>query len=351
MGTEFFWFYELLTAAVFIGVAFAGVKRGFMSLLVGFLALIVGVVAAFWACEPISYMIYDNFVANRVDEAVEEHLPSDGTLLLLGELSAIDTDAIAVSGVPLAEADIKPDSAGKITLDISKIDLSRTGVDELDLSDYGVDLSAMDLTSPGVGRINITAAELMNGDLGRLIAMKTLVMANSQVASPFGSVQAVFEKVLPDELVAASGAKLMEIFGTFGFGSFASDGSFSSDGALTWTQPENVVKYGVIQPAILSLIKPIVFLLVFTVVVFILRLVSRLFRALNMMPVIGGVNAVFGGVLGFVQAFVIMMMVCAALRIVIGLTGNDIVFINTAVIDKTALFKSLYDLNPLQLFL
>jgi hypothetical protein len=269
-------------------------------------------------------------------------------------VSAIDTEKIIVSGVPLAEADIKPDSAGKITLDISKIDLSRTGVDKLDLTAYGVDLSAMDLTSPGVGRINITAAELLNGDLGRLIAMKTLVMANAQVASPFGSVQTVFEKVLPDELVAASGAKLMEIFGAlsldgvFGMGS---DGGVNSDGGFALNQPENIVKYGVIQPAILSLIKPIVFVLVFTVVVFVLRLVSRLFRSLNLLPVIGGVNAVFGGVLGFVQAFVIMMMVCAALRIVIGLTGNDIVFVNTAVIEKTVLFRSLYELNPLQLFL
>jgi hypothetical protein len=360
MGTEFFWFYELFAAALFIAVVFVGVKRGFVSLLVGFLSLALGVLAAWWACEPISGLIYDNFVAQQVNDAVEEYLPSDGTLQLLGDLSSIDTNLIKVSGLPLAEADIKPDSAGKITLDISKIDLSKTGVDKLDLSAYGVDLSAMDLTSPGVGMINITAAELMNGDLGRLITMKTLIMANAQVASPFGNVQSVFEKVLPDELVDASGAKLMEILGTLGLDGFAGDGSDgsdnsdASDASIAGTHTvslESVVEQGVIQPAIMSLIKPIVFVLVFTVAVFILRLVSKLFRALNYLPVIGGVNAVFGGLLGFVQAFVIIMMVCAALRIVIGLTGNDIVFINTTVVDKTVLFKALYDINPLNLFL
>ena len=101
-----------------------------------------------------------------------------------------------------------------------------------------------------------------------------------------------------------------------------------------------------LYPIIYTLLQALFFLLLFFAIMVIVRSLSKVFRGVRHIPLIGPVNSLLGGVLGLVQAAVVILIVVMALNLIIGVTGDGIPYLNNEAISKTYLFRYIYDWNP-----
>jgi hypothetical protein len=72
------------------------------------------------------------------------------------------------------------------------------------------------------------------------------------------------------------------------------------------------------------------------------RCVARLFTGIYRIPVIGAVNTFLGGVVGVLQAVLFLALGSLALRLVISLSGGELVWLNAQVMDETYIWRVFY---------
>ncbi len=97
-----------------------------------------------------------------------------------------------------------------------------------------------------------------------------------------------------------------------------------------------------------AIIRTIVFVILFALLLLVIKLVSRLFKGLNKLPVVGTVNRIFGGVLGLVEGAVVCYIFVAIAAITVKLTGDELLWLNSDLINDSKLFSLLYNFNPVQ---
>lgn len=102
-----------------------------------------------------------------------------------------------------------------------------------------------------------------------------------------------------------------------------------------------------LYPIIYTVLQAISFLLLFFAIMVLVRSLSKIFRGVRHIPLIGPVNSLLGGVLGLVQGMVIIFIVVMALHLFIGLTGGNIRYLNDEAIGQTYLFRYVYNWNPI----
>lgn len=102
-----------------------------------------------------------------------------------------------------------------------------------------------------------------------------------------------------------------------------------------------------LYPIIYTLLQALFFLLLFFAIMVIVRSLSKVFRGVRHIPLIGPVNSLLGGALGLIQGAVIVLIVVMALNLLIGVTGDSIPYLNNEAIAKTYLFRYVYDWNPI----
>lgn len=121
-------------------------------------------------------------------------------------------------------------------------------------------------------------------------------------------------------------------------------------GGMLTGAPETVsvsVADQILYPVIYALLQAIFFLLLFFAIMVLVRSLSKVFRGVRHLPLIGSVNALLGGALGLVQGMVVIFIVTMALRLLVGLTGDSLPLLNSDVVESTYLFRLLYDWNPI----
>ena len=86
-------------------------------------------------------------------------------------------------------------------------------------------------------------------------------------------------------------------------------------------------------------------IMAFSVLVFIIALsfISRLFKKVNKIPLIGKVNEILGGVIGAVKAVIVVFVACTVLYIVVGIMDEN-AFVEAVVNSKIYSFVCEY--NP-----
>lgn len=102
-----------------------------------------------------------------------------------------------------------------------------------------------------------------------------------------------------------------------------------------------------LYPIIYTLLQALFFLLLFFAIMVIVRSLSKVFRGVRHIPLIGSINSLLGGILGLVQAAVIVLIIVMALNLLIGVTGDGIPYLNNEAIGETYLFRYVYDWNPI----
>lgn len=100
-----------------------------------------------------------------------------------------------------------------------------------------------------------------------------------------------------------------------------------------------------VKPIVVNLLEAIVFLLALLICSAAVRILMRALRSVKRVPVIGPLNSLLGGVLGILQAALIIYILAAAVKIFILCTGNANGIINESVVENTYIFNIFYKYN------
>ncbi|MCL1824018.1 MAG: hypothetical protein FWG44_07420 [Oscillospiraceae bacterium] len=340
MGTQFYWFYDILIIAVFLGITFKCYKKGFISSLFGLIAVLVAFTAGLFLSGIMAAAIYNGFIKERVSDYIDKHIEELSGSETLSKLSEVDTSKILLKGEPVSEINITRDSIGNIEMDLSEMDLSGTGLDKLDLHFLGIGQElAGELSAVNGGKIVITSSELAKNNLEDLILAKALT----------NTLQSNIEFEVIGEAAQTVGNLLPQLSNNFNNGV----NSAVSEVIVTMIQSggsgiNTAILDNLITPVIMLPLRTLIFFILFAIICVALSILTRSLSIVNRIPIVGTVNSLLGIVIGVLQAAIVVFIICIGISILITLTGNSIIFINTMTIEESLLFKHIYNFDFIQ---
>lgn len=337
MGTQFFWIFDAAVAVILIVFIFAGIKKGFISVMLNLAALIVAFAVALLTSDVFAVAIYDNIISDAVTDEVKSQIDSLVSGTVVSELKKVDMSRASVNGKSLYEILPAADEVGKVSVDLSKIDLSETGIESVDLSSMGIS-AERDYSSVNLGMAEYSASDIEKYGVEKLILSTFLAdeISKGTALGTFTQIAEDITKALPP-FAAGSGGE------TGGSG-----GSVLEKIAITIIDAADTgnlahqIADNMIRPTLLVPIRALIFVIIFVIIAVAINLLSKLFKKVNDIPVIGGINKLFGAAAGFVQGAIVIFLVCIFVQVIISLTGNEIIFMNIMTIDKTYIFKHIY---------
>ncbi|MDR2533023.1 MAG: CvpA family protein [Oscillospiraceae bacterium] len=344
MGTQFSWFYDLLVIAIILGVTFRCFKRGFVSTVVSLVAVIAAFLAGLFLSGVLASAIYNGIIRqnalNHINKSLENMIDTEPLVMLSSlDLSKIilnetDNSGEVIRSFPLSEIDLTPDTVGNIDIDLGNVDLSGTGIDELNLAFWG--LTSEDLSGVDAGRAIITSAELANSELEALVLAK--VLANTmQNGAEYDAVA---------DAAAAVGNFIPQVSGNFSGGVSEAVTQVivtiieSGSGGITAALLDNLI-----APVIMIPLRTLIFFILFVIICLVLSFTAKKLAVVNRIPLVGTFNSILGGVTGLLKSAVIILLVCISLNILITITGNDIIFLNTMTIEESVIFRHIYNFD------
>lgn len=182
-------------------------------------------------------------------------------------------------------------------------------------------------------------AELVYNNFIRdeLIAKLGEITANAvnpnDIASVTNEIIGVLPKMFSSSIYAHYGTaeEIAQIFSGAANGAVAEYGTIITDNVLS--------------PIIIGLIQTISCILIFLLAAFLVRLISRIFKVVHAVPVIGFINSLMGAVLGLVQAGIILFIFAVIGRMIISFSSNSWEFFNSEIIESSYIFKFFYTLK------
>lgn len=120
--------------------------------------------------------------------------------------------------------------------------------------------------------------------------------------------------------------------------------SFDEDEIINSTKASsvNLIEKEIIRPVILKTVKSVIFFIAFTIVCIAFSMLSMLIRYIRRIDIIKAPDSFLGGLLGFIYAILIIMILSILCSIFIKLTADQNTIMNTEIIEKTYLFKYAY---------
>ena len=343
MGSEYFWFLDVLVIALAAAFIFHGARKGAVGVLISSLAAIIAFIAAFALSGPVSEGIYDKFIRGQVDAAVSENLGSSFDREIITGLSKVDMNKAKIRGTYLA--DIKPeyDSTGTAMLDLSEVDLTETGLENADLKAFGIG-EDFDYSLVKVGNVTVKKSDADKYGLTNVVLARVITSAPGNC-----DIFDIFRKI-GDSLGTTISPSLQRM------GRSLSSGSRDAMYELIVTilsasggTPKDMIVNNVVTPTVIVPLKVVVFILIFTVVSLLLNIIASLSKVINRIPIISSVNGVLGAVLGLVEGLIVLFIICAVIKFLIAVCGDGLVFLNMPTIEKTVVFRHLYSFDPLGL--
>ena len=336
MGTQFALVYDLAIAAILIGMLFSGLKRGFASAVVSLAAVVVGFICAMAFSKPISNSIYTSYVEQPVKQTVNIAIDEFMGSVVMDGIENVDFSTVRVNGVSVE--DIEPNYSGtnKALFDLSSVDLSDTGIADVDLTKFGIPVDA-DYSNMNGKTAEFTMTDINRYGLGQMIAAQVIAvnMQDSEIYRVFitftrsvGDAVPLFFGNMSEQIAAGSIEPLRSIVLIM---------------QSAHVNIRDAVIDGIVKPCFNVTVQTIVFSVIFFAVVIILNLVAKLLKFVNKIPVIGGFNSFCGGLVGLIQGLLTVCVVCLLVRVIVVMSGGNIIFFNNAVIDSTMIFSIFYD--------
>ena len=346
MGTQFFWFYDVILAAILCGTVYMCVCAGFVKKSAGLLGAIIAFAVATFASAPAAAAVYDNWVAPGVMEKVTytaSAAPGGATdasgssaKAAFDTLRNVDMSKALIAGRTIEEIrnDAVIDEQGVLTLDLTNVDLSNTGILSGDLSFFGIEVLFYRVPAT-IGKVDISAADYAKYELEDIILAK---MISNQIIEHPKSNHEVLLKNLEDTIpgfskIMGSGMDSISLLILNIITNYSSD-------SLAEMVSDNLVK-----PAVMVPIRALFFALLYALTGVLIAFIARKAELVNSLPIVGRVNAVLGGVVGIGQAAIAIFLVCIIVKVIITLTGNSVIFLNTMTIDETFVFRHVYNLK------
>jgi uncharacterized membrane protein required for colicin V production len=103
----------------------------------------------------------------------------------------------------------------------------------------------------------------------------------------------------------------------------------------------------IIGPSVVGMIRWVIFLILFSLMLFIVHVCSKLLRELRRLPVIGTANSLLGGVVGFIEVILLIFAFTTALHLFFALTNDSVTWLCSDTVRATNILSKLYRYNPL----
>ena len=116
----------------------------------------------------------------------------------------------------------------------------------------------------------------------------------------------------------------------------------------TDTLPARVVN--ALEPVLLPLLQFIIFLVVCLVIRLVFRLISRLLHAINLVPLVGGLNRLLGLAFGVVTGLLDCWLLSLALWFAANVSAGSLSFLTPGVLSHSVIYTALLRLNPFLTF-
>ena len=338
MGTQFALIYDVIIIAVIAGMTFAGAKKGFASVIVGFVAIFVAFFCAMTFSEPITDSVYCSAVEQPLESAVDEQLDAVMGGATLSGMSHMDYNMVIISGQHASVYPIDYAGTSKTVIDLSDMDLSRTGISNADLSLFGITADT-DFSSVSGKTAEFTMAEIEQHGLGKLAVAQYLAVS-AQSSEFFAGFLDYTKKI---------GNAVRSVFG--GISDSIESGSISVirnivikmvDGSAS---VKEAVINGIIEPYFKMAANTVIFILIFLLVSVLLGVLAAALKAVNKIPVLGGFNAFVGGIAGLLEGLITVFLICIGVRLLVSLSGGNIMFFNEMTINSTFLFGIFYNFD------
>ncbi|MEG0614232.1 MAG: CvpA family protein [Oscillospiraceae bacterium] len=298
-GMQLSWFFDILVVALALIFLYIGGKRGF----IGTVTLIVGYIAsfvvAFILSTSVSPILYDN-------------------VFKAGIISKIEASVANIDIVENIQSAVNREDLG-ITFgkeEISSAIQNSTG-------DLGNEINAIISEKTGGADVGITKED---------IDIKIKETLNSSM------VQNIIDK-LP--------AALRETANEFLNSSTENITNSVKQLSKTPKEAAEFIEESFIRESVISLIKVISFLLALALLMIIVRVLAKVFAQVHKLPLIGSADSVLGGILGITEGLAVVFIISIVIHLLIGVTNNEMIVLNTQTIDQTVLFKMFYNINIL----
>ena len=334
MGKEFSIAFDVVVIAIPLVFAFVGLKRGFAKVVLGLISTVAAFACAIALSGPISSAIYGKYVERPIEEQIDKIAGETVGTLTMGNISDIDFEKVKIDGVLVSEIELDYAGTRKTAMDLSKLDLSDTGLTGADLIKLGI-VDETDLTKLNAKNAEFSIDDVERYGLGKMAVAQYIAvnLIQQPMMKDFDSLAEQVSKYLP---------------GIFGGSSSDSRGAAALRTITlkmldTGDSFKGAVMNGIVQPNCMLLIRTIVFGVIFLLVSIALAIVSAATKLVTKMPVIGKVNSLLGCILGLVEGIIVVFVVCLAIRLLVSLTGANSILFNQTAIDSTFLFKWLYD--------
>lgn len=99
------------------------------------------------------------------------------------------------------------------------------------------------------------------------------------------------------------------------------------------------------QNIVVTITQVIVFLIIFVVASILLSLLSKLFKKINDIPVVGTMNIVLGGVLGLVNALVLIFVACSVFYLIVQMNTDNSQVVQE--IQASRIYNIVTEYNPI----
>ncbi|MBE6860434.1 MAG: CvpA family protein [Ruminococcus sp.] len=105
-----------------------------------------------------------------------------------------------------------------------------------------------------------------------------------------------------------------------------------------------------IKPTILSIIKLAAFVILYVLIMILSRFIAMYINNTGAIPMMGRGESVGGAVFGFIHALVDIAVITYAVKFFVIIGEGEMLVFNEATIDKTYIFKYIYDLPIIEMF-
>lgn len=346
MGSEFSIVYDVIVIAVIGCMAFAGWKRGFANVIINLAATLVAFALGMGLSAPIANSIYKNLIEKSLEEQISVVIDSQLDAVGLEEfrlngLGEIDIDKITISGTPINEYQVDYKGGTMAVLDLSKLDLSQTGISAEDLEKLGIEPDE-DLTEFNAKTAEFSKSDIEKYGLGKLVTAQfaAVNLAQTELFKNFNSIADVVAKFVPSfstkgstENVTISGLRTAALL--------------MIDTGKTVT---DAIMDEIVAPNCTVFIRTIVFVLIFILVQVILGIVANATKLINKIPIIGKANSTLGLIAGLCEGAVVVIIICMVTKFFVVISSDSAIMLNSSTIDKTFLFKHIYEIDFINLY-
>ena len=336
MGTEFFWFYDFILAAILICMMFIGAKKGFVRMVLSLCAFAASFVIALMISNGVSGWIYDSFISKPLEQTISTSINDALGDNVVTQIGKIDMEKAKINGKSIDSLELKADKAGKVTVNLGNVNLSSTGISKVDLTSFGVDKN-VDYSNIDLGSVQIHESDIEKYGIENMILTEVLAqnIKNSEVAD---SVNKIIDKI--GETVPALDLKGKTIDDIDG-------GTINSVVVSVVQSSGNPGKAldNVAKPVVLVPLRTIIFVVLFILIFIILSIVIKATSVINKLPLIGKLNSLLGGVAGLLQGLVIVFIVVIIAHMAVELTNNTLIFLNDMTINKSFAFSKIYNFS------